>query len=161
MPPACLCILPARFGVHEATAATNAYVRTPEADSAVVAQRGRGEAEALVAALRSAGVDALALDERDRGVDPCPDAVFPNNWFVVHDRTLVLCPMLNELRRRERWGGFRAHLEGAGVAIDRVIDMACHERDGLALEGTGSLVFDRAQRAVYAARSARTDEGLA
>ena len=163
MPPACLCILPARFGVHEATAATNVYVRTPDVDGDVVAERGRLEAEGLITALRGAGVDVLALDERDKGGDSgggSPDAVFPNNWFVVHDKALVICPMHNELRRRERWGGFRGHLARAGVPIERMIDMTAYEREGRALEGTGSLVFARAQGVGYAARSARTDEGL-
>ncbi|GAB4547839.1 MAG: arginine deiminase-related protein [Phycisphaerales bacterium] len=164
MPPACLCIRPARFGLHAESASTNAYVRAPDADDDTIARRGREEANGLIAALTDAGVDVLALDEHDKAGAPCPDSVFPNNWFSVHDvageRVLVLYPMHDEARRRERWGDLRERLTGAGVRTDRVIDLTAHEHAGCALEGTGSLVFDHTRRVVYAARSPRTDEAL-
>lgn len=161
MPPSCLTVLPARFAYHDAAASTNAYTHTPDADADTVARAARSEAETLVRALRDAGVDIFALDERDKPGEPCPDSVFPNNWFSVHGTTLVLYPMHDEARRRERWGDLRERLTAAGVRIDEVIDLTHHERDGRALEGTGSLVFDHANRVVFAARSARTDEALA
>lgn len=160
MPPSCCCILPARFGRNDESADTNPYVGASPDDPDAVAAAARAEAQALFDTLGAHGVDVLVVDEREREDEPCPDAVFPNNWFVVHEGTLVLCPMLNAERRRERWGDWRARLERAGVAIDRAIDMTRHERAGRALEGTGSLVFDRSLGAVYAVRSPRTDEAL-
>ncbi len=164
MPPSCLLIRPARFGHHAASGESNAYVHAPDDDGATIATRAAGEADGLIDALRAAGVEALVLDEREKAGEPCPDAVFPNNWFSVHRvagvRVLVLYPMHNPERRRERWWDLRERLGASGVRIDRVIDLTGHEDEGRALEGTGSLVFDDDQRAVYAAVSARTDEAL-
>ena len=162
--PRCLLVRPERFGYHAEASGTNAYASRPAADDDEVAQLAVREFDSLVEALSGAGVEALVLDERDRRASPCPDSVFPNNWFSVHtvggERVLVLYPMRDPERRRERWGDLRERICEAGVHTDRVMDLTHHEKDGRALEGTGSLVFDGANRTVFAARSARTDEAL-
>jgi hypothetical protein len=164
-PPACLTLRPARFAFHAEAQATNPYVRTPGDDAETVARRAREEADGLTDALVRAGVAVLVLDERKKPGEPCPDAVFPNNWCSAHTidgaGVLVLYPMRDPLRRRERWPDLRGRLEDAGLRIDRVIDLTRHEQDGRFLEGTGSLVFDDLRSVAYAARSGRTDEALA
>lgn len=160
MIPTALLIRPARFGLHEAAASSNPYITSPDDTPSTIHEQAFAEFNALADALADAGVDTLILDERERHEEPCPDAVFPNNWFSLHAGTLVLYPMRDEARRRERWGNLRERLEIAGVRIDRVIDLTHHETEGRYLEGTGSLVFDPVEPMVYAARSPRTDEGL-
>ena len=89
-----------------------------------------------------------------------PDAIFPNNWFSTHDDgTLLLYPMLAENRRRERRLDLIEQLTTASQT-SAIIDLSVNERRNHFLEGTGSLVLDRVNRIVYAARSPRTDPRL-
>ena len=82
--PAAMTIRPARFGWNAETARTNAFqpAVAPPAAAADAPARARAEADALAAALAEAGVEVFELDEP--GPDPCPDAVFPNNWVSLH-----------------------------------------------------------------------------
>ena len=70
----------------------------------------------------------------------------------------MLYPMLAENRRAERRMDILEALSSRhGFRIHRVIDLTNYERDGKALEGTGSLVLDRINRIAYACVSPRTD----
>jgi hypothetical protein len=91
---------------------------------------------------------------------PKPDAVFPNNWFSTHaDGTVVLYPMLAPSRRRERRRDLIDALGRDGpYRVSRIVDLSHFERRGEFLEGTGSLVLDRAHRIAYACRSPRTHD---
>ncbi len=51
---------------------------------------------------------------------------------------------------------FSRRLEASGYAIDRVVDLTGLETRGEYLEGTGSLVLDRARHVAYACLSPRT-----
>jgi hypothetical protein len=73
------------------------------------------------------------------------------------DGTAVLYPLLAENRRRERRPEIVAALQREhGLEVKRVVDMTELESRGQYLEGTGSLVLDRARRVAYAALSPRT-----
>ena len=65
--------------------------------------------------------------------------------------------MLAENRRLERKP---AVLEAVRANFDagRTIDLTRYEKEGLFLEGTGSMVLDRVNRIAYACRSPRTSE---
>lgn len=107
---------------------------------------------------------ALLADEirvhvyADTPEPPKPDAVFPNNWFSTHpDGTVVLYPMLAPNRRLERRRDLIEALGRDGpYRVSRIVDLTHFETRGEFLEGTGSLVLDRAQRVAYACRSPRT-----
>ncbi len=160
-----LMVRPAAFGADPEAARTNAFMRAPEAGvpEAELLTRAQAEFDALVDALRSAGVRVLVLD--DTPEPATPDAVFPNNWFST-DRTiggehgiLVLYPMCPPARRLERRPSDLAALfEREGFRVSRTIDRSFAEEAGRYLEGTGSLVLDHTRRFAYACRSARTDE---
>jgi hypothetical protein len=163
---AALLISPRHFGFNAETAASNAMQRphsaaadTAEA-AAEVAARARAEGAALAQALRDAGVTTVVVEDAD---EVLPDAVFPNNWLSFHeDGTLVVYPLLAPLRRRERREAvIDAACAAARFTVRRRLDLQRHERDGHYLEGTGSLVLDRAQHVAYACRSPRTSETLA
>ena len=87
-----------------------------------------------------------------------PDEVFPNNWLSLHaDGTAVLYPMLAPNRRRERRPRHsRRARRRERLPLDRVVDLTQLEARGEYLEGTGSLVLDRARRVAYACLSPRT-----
>ena len=69
----------------------------------------------------------------------------------------MLYPLLAPNRRRERRRDILAALvDSCGYRLDRVVDLTQLEARGEYLEGTGSVVLDRARRVAYACRSPRT-----
>jgi hypothetical protein len=157
--PAVLMIRPARFGANPETADSNAFQRSTGADAAI-ALRARGEFDALVRALRDAGVSVELFE--DRAEPAKPDAVFPNNWVSFHgDGRAFLYPLLAESRRPERRPDIVMALQAErGYRLTEVTDLSSAEREGRYLEGTGSLVLDRPHRLAYACLSPRTDAHL-
>jgi hypothetical protein len=153
---AVLMVRPAAFSYNLETAATNTFQprQAPETPDATAV--ARTEFEALARALESEGVSVCAAD--DTLAPAKPDAVFPNNWVSFHaDGTLVLYPMQSASRRTERR---REVIEQAvrelGFRITRELDLTPYEREGVFLEGTGSLVLDQRERVAYACLSPRT-----
>jgi len=152
---AVLMVRPAHFGSNAETAASN-FFQHPSADSTDAALRAQREFDALALALANAGVRVHQFAGQ-RGA-ALPDEVFPNNWLSLHaDGTAVLYPMLAPNRRRERRRDvLDALVDACGYRIDRVVDLTGLEARGLYLEGTGSVVLDRARRIAYASLSPRT-----
>jgi hypothetical protein len=150
-----LMVRPAAFGSNPDTRASNAFqqdqpkVAAPELQRLVLL-----EFDAVAQALDRAGVQVVAI--ADDPAPPRPDAVFPNNWVSFHaDGTVVLYPMLAPSRRLERRTDVLEQLS-QHFRIARTIDLTEHERAGAFLEGTGSLVLDRAHRLAFACLSPRT-----
>lgn len=75
------------------------------------------------------------------------------------DGRLVLYPMKNENRARERRADIVQMIRDCFEVKD-VLDWSFYEKEGLALEGTGSIVFDHIHRVAYACLSPRTDKNL-
>ncbi len=89
-----------------------------------------------------------------------PDAVFPNNWISFHaDGTVVTYPMYAPLRRQERREDVIENLADRFSILEK-IELERHEQENVFLEGTGSMVLDRANRIAYACISQRTDPAL-
>jgi hypothetical protein len=153
---ALMMVRPACFASNPQTLPSNPFQSSASAAAEAVAAQARVEFDALAAALRNAGVEVHAYD--DRPVPPCPDAIFPNNWVSLHaDGTVVLYPMLAPNRRRERRLDLLLQLEQAGrFRVTRLLDLTHHEAQGRYLEGTGSLVLDHDHRIAYASVSPRT-----
>jgi hypothetical protein len=147
-------IRPAGFESNPLTAASNRFQgksASSPAEQQVMALR---EFDELVAALRAADIDVIVID--DTTEPHTPDAIFPNNWISTHaDGRVVLYPMEAENRRTERREDIVERLD-AGRLISEVIDLSEHEADGHYLEGTGSMVLDRAHHVAYACVSTRT-----
>jgi hypothetical protein len=153
---AVLMVRPASFGFNSETAASNAFQLSPSGDVGDAALR---EFDALCAALAHAGIKVLVAEDSAEPIKP--DALFPNNWVSFHaDGTLVLYPMLAENRRRERRAEIIELVRAAGFRVRRIVDLTPHEAAGRYLEGTGSLVLDRAAGVAYAGLSARTDRAV-
>jgi hypothetical protein len=148
-------VRPASFGFNPQTAASNAFQRAAapgEAETLVLS-----EFDALATALQRAGVEVLIA--ADTPQPPKPDAIFPNNWVSFHgDGTVTLYPMLAPNRRTERREDILEQVVREGqFRVTRTVDLTHREAQGKFLEGTGSLVLDRAHRAAYASLSPRTD----
>jgi len=116
----------------------------------------QAEFDALAAVLRDAGIEVIVVDDN---LEPhTPDSVFPNNWVSFHsDGRVVLYPMEAENRRTERRPDIVEQLDSEfGFAVSEVVDLSAHEQSGHFLEGTGSMVLDRANHVAYACLSSRT-----
>jgi hypothetical protein len=146
-----LMVRPCSFGYNEETAVNNAFQTRTGGD---VQAKALAEFDAYVALLRSYGVGVEVVDDTPSPLTP--DSVFPNNWFSMHEGgTLVLYPMFAENRRKERKQTVIDRLL-QNYNINSLIDLTPWEDKGLFLEGTGSMVLDRAARIAYACLSPRT-----
>ena len=93
-----------------------------------------------------------------RGVPECPDHIFPN-WISTHpNREMIIYPMLNDNRRREKTPDIIAFFK---KLYDLKHDFSDFEHKDQYLESTGSLCMDRVNMIAYAGLSARTDKDLA
>jgi hypothetical protein len=147
-------IRPAGFGFDPETADSNAFQRALADQD--VKRLAAEEFDGLLDALRTCGIGITVLDPVDRNA---PNAVFPNNWFSTHaDGTVVVYPMLTPSRRAERDTDLKSTLQREGFVVRQIIDLSAWEKKDLVLEGTGSLVLDRAKRFAYACLSLRTNE---
>jgi hypothetical protein len=151
-----LMIRPARFESNPMTAESNLFQgqtsATPQEQQAAAVR----EFDALVAALRDAGVDVIVVE--DTPEPHTPDSIFPNNWVSFHaDGRVILYPMEALNRRTERRMDIIDKLGGElGFHVSEVLDLSGHENVGHYLEGTGSMVLDRANKIAYACLSSRT-----
>lgn len=146
-----LLMRPAAFGFSEEAAGTNVFQRRSGLLPAEIAARARTEVDGVATALRAAGVHVTVVE--DTADPPKPDAVFPNNWFSAEDGGVaVLYPMAVTGRRAER----RPEIFTTIAGFSRIVDLSHHEGAGGYLEGTGSLVLDRARKVAFACLSPRT-----
>ncbi len=153
---AVLMIRPARFHSNPLTASSNSFQGDTELSAKEQQRAALQEFAGVATALEQAGVEVVIIDDEDEPTTP--DAIFPNNWVTFHrDGTVVLYPMEAVNRRWERRPEIMTTLvERYGFHVKRIIDLSPHERYGHFLEGTGSLVLDRANRIAYACLSSRT-----
>ena len=155
-----LMIRPVSFRMNEQTAVNNYYQKVIDglmpATANVKAQR---EFDTLVEKLRAVGVKVVVVD--DSLDSDTPDSIFPNNWISFHESgDVVLYPMFAENRRSERREDVLEVLEDSGFQIIDIMDYTSAEEDNIFLEGTGSIVLDRANEIAYCALSPRADEEL-
>ena len=156
-------VSPDDFAFNVETAGSNRF-QDRSAEGADARRKAMLEFDAAVAELGKAGIRVIRM--ASRADVKTPDAVFPNNWFSVHaleggPRVLVGYPMLAPNRRAERrLAELQGRLSADGLPVDEVIDLSPYEEKGMFLEGTGSMVLDRANRIAYAALSPRTDPAV-
>ena len=151
-----LMIRPVRFESNPQTAASNRFQGKSGEPPEDQQRLALAEFDGLVAALRDAGIGVAVFD--DTPEPHTPDSIFPNNWVSFHaDGRVVLYPMEAENRRDERrMDIIESLVADHGFGVSEVIDLTGHEQRGHFLEGTGSMVLDRANRVAYACLSSRT-----
>jgi hypothetical protein len=148
-------IRPDTFGYNPETAESNAFQQVLNIPLEKQRIQARQEFKETVGLLTNHGVTVIELPSRS-GIDT-PDAVFPNNWFSHHgDGTLVLYPMHAIDRQMERQPLILINkLRQLGIPVTGIENLTSFEENGLALEGTGSLILDRKQKVAFAIESPR------
>ncbi|MDI1254496.1 MAG: arginine deiminase-related protein [Flavobacterium sp.] len=155
-----LMIRPVAFRMNEQTAVNNYYQKVLDGLlPATVNAKAQQEFDAFVAKLSAVGVNVIVVDGT---LEPdTPDSIFPNNWISFHENgDVALYPMFAENRRLERREEILDLLEDKNFRIDNIVDYTEAETDNYFLEGTGSVVLDRANGKAYCALSPRADEEL-
>lgn len=154
-----LMVRPANFGFNAETAENNAFQSndgsmTPED----IKLKAIEEFDNHVDNLRKQGINVIVFQDTEEPVKS--DAVFPNNWISFHsDGKLITYPMFSSIRRNERREDIVDLLKEDFMISDR-IQMESAEAQGIYLEGTGSMIFDRPNKIVYACLSVRTNPSL-
>ncbi|KAF4677383.1 hypothetical protein FOL47_001969 [Perkinsus chesapeaki] len=156
-PSAVIMVRPAVFYSNPETALDNGFQTDVGVNRAGLLKKAQNEFDNFVRVLRET-VKVQVTVVQDEADPPKPDAVFPNNWFTTHaDGTLAIYPMLALSRRRERGllEKLIRELQDSGYVVKREVDLTTLEDSDAFLEGTGALVFDNPNRAVYVAVSKR------
>jgi len=147
-------IRPVNFTFNAETAVNNVF-QSPVVDE-YTQNKALGEFEGFVKTLRENGIDVTVINDSP---DPyTPDSIFPNNWVSFHqDGTVCLYPMYALNRQLERKPAVLEAL-ATQFRIKKTLDLSAYEKEGLFLEGTGSMVLDRDHKIAYACLSPRTDK---
>ncbi|MGB5822080.1 MAG: arginine deiminase-related protein [Saonia sp.] len=154
-----LMIRPVNFRMNEQTAVNNYFMEDLDLQNSTINKKAQQEFDSFVIALRDKGVEVIVIE--DTKEPDTPDAIFPNNWVSFHaNGTAVVYPMFAENRRNERREDILDILEQEGFVIDNIMDYTSAEKEGLFLEGTGSILMDRVNQKVYCALSDRAHEEL-
>ncbi len=151
-----LMVRPARFGYNTETAVNNSF-QQPDTGNDTAAEALK-EFDEMVSMLHNNKMEVTVVQDTPEPFTP--DAIFPNNWFSIHeDGLLILYPMFAQNRQLERT---KAVLDTIKKKITPVkqTDLTSYELQGIFLEGTGSMVLDRVNRMAYACLSQRTNEQL-
>ncbi len=150
-------IRPAGFAFNPETAESNSF-QDRSAQSNDTQLKALAEFDGFVETLRGHGVQVWVVE--DTGEPHTPDAIFPNNWFSLHDDSrMALYPMQAENRRLERRADIAHHL-GEVFTMHDIVDLTAFEKEGKFLEGTGSMVLDREHKICYACLSPRTHQDV-
>jgi len=154
-----LMIRPVNFRMNEETAVNNYFQKSLKEEHEAITRKAQKEFDDFVKKLRKVGVDVIVIDDIKK--NDTPDSIFPNNWVSFHENgNIGLYPMFAENRRRERREDILLSLEERGFSINNVFDYTAAEEENIFLEGTGSLILDRANEKAYCALSERADESL-
>jgi len=153
-----LMVRPSSFQYNEQTALSNDYQKKPSLSKEKVIEQAQKEFDAMVELLEENGVNVLVIE--DTSSPEKPDAIFPNNWISMHQNgDIYLYPMKTPNRSAERRPEIIKEISEYFEVRD-VHDWSEYEKQGVALEGTGSIIFDHVHHKAYACLSPRTDEKL-
>ncbi|MFC5684402.1 citrulline utilization hydrolase CtlX [Flavobacterium sp. MAHUQ-51] len=155
-----LMIRPVAFRMNEQTIVNNHFQKElREMLPSAVNAKAQQEFDAFVEKLRAVGVNVVVVD--DLLETDTPDSIFPNNWVSFHENgDVVLYPMFAENRRAERREDVLDIIEQKGFVIENIVDFTSAEEENMFLEGTGSMILDRANAKAYCALSPRANEEL-
>ena len=149
-----LMVRPFQFYFNQQTAANNFFqsnINIENANELAIA-----EFDAMVEKLRAHQIKVnVVQDTKDPST---PDSIFPNNWVSTHTNgTLCLYPMYAENRRAERKSTVINFLQ-SNYKIENTLDLTDLEKEGIFLEGTGSMVLDHQNKIAYGCLSERLDK---
>ncbi len=152
-------VRPIGFRMNEETAINNYFQQDISAANTEINRKAQLEFDTFAEKLRDHGVEVIVVS--DTNDHDTPDSIFPNNWVSFHDDgTVGLYPMYAENRRTERRQDIIDTLISQGYLVKNTKDYTHYEAQNKFLEGTGSIIIDRANQKAYCALSGRADEGL-
>ena len=149
-----LMVRPYQFYFNQQTASNNFFqsnINIENANELAIA-----EFDTMVEKLRAHQIKVnVVQDTKDPST---PDSIFPNNWVSTHTNgTLCLYPMYAENRRAERKSSVIEFLQ-SNYKIENTLDLTDLEKEGIFLEGTGSMVLDHQNKIAYGCLSERLDK---
>lgn len=149
-------VRPLHFSKNEETAVNNYFQSELSGVSKEeILERAQKEFDAFTDKLILSGINVIVGEDQENVVTP--DSIFPNNWISFHENgDVAMYPMFAENRRLERKEDVLETLEAYGFQVNRVIDLTVSEKEGMFLEGTGSMVLDRENALAYCALSERS-----
>ncbi len=148
-----LLIEPAEFYANPETMDTNIYQVEAQESPEELFKKALSEFRGFRDMLVENGVAVTTV----LGSKGCPDHLFPN-WISTHeDGKMIVYPMRNDNRRRERSPEMIAFFSRF---YDVAHDFTDFENQGKFLESLGSLCLDRTNKVAYATLSGRTNEEL-
>lgn len=152
-----LLVRPAAFGFNTETSNSNTFQQNSNTTPAITQQRAIEEFDRFAETLTQNGIEVII--HHDKAEPAKPDAIFPNNWIGFHpEGKVVLYPMMALNRRWERHPELIQQLEKeSGLTVNELVDLSYLEKDGMYLEGTGSVVFDHVNETAYCSISPRSD----
>ncbi len=154
-----LMVEPVAFGFNAETAVNNYFQQNDHSSEDEIQAAALLEFSNMVKLLRDKGIKVIVVPDT---LEPhTPDSIFPNNWISFQkDNRVAMYPMFAPNRRVERRLDIVEKVIGHGFNISQMVDYSVYENENRFLEGTGSMIFDRANRIAYAGLSPRTDEEL-
>lgn len=154
-----LMVSPSSFQFNAETAESNDFQNNIESLSALEIQRkAKEEHQIMVNELKEKGIDVIVIEDTPSPAKP--DAIFPNNWLMMHqDGRIIIFPMKNANRQLEKRNDIVEFLQ-KNYNVKSVLNMSHYEEEDKALEGTGSIVFDHKSKIAYACISPRTDKDI-
>ena len=157
---AVLMVRPVNFRLNEQTMTNNFYqkeIQNSHTDQIKVS--AQHEFDLLVGKLKKKNINVCVIN--DTTDSDTPDSIFPNNWVSFHDDgTAVMYPMYAENRRQERRRDVFNFLAEKNFNVKQIIDYTEAEKNGVYLEGTGSMLLDRENKKAYCSLSPRSNERL-
>lgn len=155
-----LMVSPDFFAFNHQTAESNGFQNSPDLllNEKDIRNTALAEFNNAVSMLRRNGIKVKVCPSKS---DPItPDAVFPNNWISFHnelaDIKVVLYPMMAPNRRAERQLERVKQILDTNIDQSTILDLTPYEASEHFLEGSGSLIFDRGRKIVFAHESPRT-----
>ena len=154
-----LMVRPILFEKNKQTAVNNYYQMDSTLNSKTINELAIKEFDQLVDNLTNLGIKVTL--HQDTKSPRTPDSIFPNNWISFHkNNSVIIYPMFAKNRRHERSKDVFKTLKKAGVKSNIIFDLTNFENENKFLEGTGSMILDRANKKLYASLSERTEKSL-
>ena len=157
-------VRPIDFAFNEETAEDNEFQKKPECNQEMITINALKEFDNLVEKLKLKGINVLVHD-KSKYIEltkyKTPDSCFPNNWISNEPNGYIFTyPLYAPNRRLERlaFSYIEKQLLEDGFEIKGTFNIGTSNQDNKFLEGTGSMIFDRQNKIIYAAKSLRTNE---
>ena len=145
---------PSIFYKNSQTIESNHYQAEEESeDTKIITLKALSEFNRFKVMLEKNGITITSFV----GSDECPDHIFPNWFTTFEDKSMQIFSMLAPNRRTEKSPEMISYLK---ETYELTKDYSSYEKEGIFLEGTSSMVFDRVNKIVYSGLSPRTDRSL-